>query len=183
MVTVHDTVWIVDADEENRAAATRFVRGARMQTRAYSHAAGSLGTFDPDLPGRVVLKVRIPGMNGLDVQNRLGQGAYCPPIAFVTTLRDVPTIVRTVKAGAFHLPGEARPESPLPRGHSAGGRSRPVRAGAHATHETLLKAWNRLSGRERQVLEKTRRRESFSRQRRCQDGLLDAGWARERAEE
>ncbi len=102
-MTVHDNVWIVDPDEESRAAATRLVWAAGMQSRAYSHGTAFLGAFNEDLPACVVPETHIPDTKGLEVQKHLGRGPYCPQIVFVTALRDVPAIVHAMKAGAFHF--------------------------------------------------------------------------------
>jgi RNA polymerase sigma factor (sigma-70 family) len=57
----------------------------------------------PDLPGCLVLDVRLPGLSGLDLQRRLTEIEVDLPIVFITGHGDVPMAVRAMKAGAVEL--------------------------------------------------------------------------------
>jgi len=67
---------------------------------------GSTGEFlrfkRPDAPGCIVLDVRLPGLSGLDLQNRLGDRRDLP-IIFITGHGDIPMSVRAMKAGAVEF--------------------------------------------------------------------------------
>ena len=52
------------------------------------------------LPGCILLDVRIPGLSGPELQERLSELGSTLPIIFLTGYPDIPTTVRTIKAGA-----------------------------------------------------------------------------------
>src|SRR5690606_22240732 len=55
---------------------------------------------DPADPGCLVLDLRMPGMNGLDLQSRLGERRVTLPVIVITGHGDVPIAVRALQAGA-----------------------------------------------------------------------------------
>jgi FixJ family two-component response regulator len=56
-----------------------------------------------DVPGCLVLDVRLPGLSGLDLQSRMTELGLDIPIVFITGYGDVPTSVRAMKAGALEF--------------------------------------------------------------------------------
>jgi two-component system response regulator FixJ len=94
------TVFIVDDDKEVREAIALLMLSVGLQSRAFPDAWSYLNTFDPDAPGCLVLDVRMPDMNGLEVQDELAAKPYHPPIVMITGHGDVPMAVRAVKGGA-----------------------------------------------------------------------------------
>ena len=52
------------------------------------------------MPGCILLDVRIPGLSGPELQERLSKLGSTLPIVFITGYPDFPTTVRTIKAGA-----------------------------------------------------------------------------------
>src|SRR5262249_28957246 len=57
----------------------------------------------PDVPGCLVLDVRLPGQSGLDFQNELAKAGIHIPIIFITGHGDIPMSVRAMKAGAVEF--------------------------------------------------------------------------------
>ena len=94
------TVFIVDDDREVREAIELLMDSVGLGSRSFESAQAYLDQFDPDLPGCLVLDVRMRGMSGLDLQERLAEAALHPPVIVVTGHGDVPMAVRAVKAGA-----------------------------------------------------------------------------------
>jgi FixJ family two-component response regulator len=94
------TVYIVDDDEEVREAIQLLVRSVGLQAQGFASAQAYLVQFDPSRPGCLVLDVRMKGMSGLDLQERLAKEPIHPPVIIITGHGDVPMAVRAVKAGA-----------------------------------------------------------------------------------
>jgi FixJ family two-component response regulator len=94
------TVFIVDDDQEVREAIELLLRSVGLRAESFPSAQGFLDRFDPERPGCLVLDVRMRGMSGLDLQQRLLEAPIHPPVIVITGHGDVPMAVRAVKAGA-----------------------------------------------------------------------------------
>jgi FixJ family two-component response regulator len=94
-------VHVVDDDASFRTAIGRRLKHAGYEVETYSSAEHLLDS-PPDLerPGCILLDVKMPGLNGLELQHRLSQLGSILPIVFVTGYSDIPTTVRAIKAGA-----------------------------------------------------------------------------------
>ncbi len=99
-MTLTPTVYIVDDDVEVRDAIKLLMDSVGLKADTYESAQDYLEHFSPEHPGCLVLDIRMKGMSGLDLQDRLSQEAVHPPIIFITGHGDVPMAVRAVKAGA-----------------------------------------------------------------------------------
>ena len=98
---MHDaTVFVVDDDQEVRAALQLLMESVGLSVSTYTSAQDYLDQFDPERPGCIVLDVRMPGMSGLELQSQLADRLLCPPIIIITGHGDVPMAVRAVQAGA-----------------------------------------------------------------------------------
>jgi FixJ family two-component response regulator len=95
------TIHIVDDDASFRTALERRLRKAGYGVAAYSSAEQLLHRLpDENAPGCILLDVRIPGLSGPELQARLAELGSMLPIIFLTGFADVPTTVKTIKAGA-----------------------------------------------------------------------------------
>ena len=72
-----------------------------FRTAAYDSARAFLESYVDRQPGCLLLDVRMPGMNGLELQERLLDRSIDLPVIIVTGHGDVPMAVRAIKAGAF----------------------------------------------------------------------------------
>lgn len=93
-------IRIVD-DEEVREALTFLLACRGWRTIAYESAEAFLREYCSMPPGCILLDIRMPGMTGVELQQRLRAMTKSLPIIFVTGHGDVATAVKTVKAGAF----------------------------------------------------------------------------------
>ncbi|MEE2941143.1 MAG: response regulator, partial [Planctomycetota bacterium] len=73
--------------------------GRKVET--YSSAEEFLGAYDNERPGCIVLDVRMPGLSGLELMEKLGEDRFAPPVVLITGHGDIPMAVRALKAGAF----------------------------------------------------------------------------------
>jgi RNA polymerase sigma factor (sigma-70 family) len=91
---------VVDDDASFRTAFGRQLRAAGYQVFTYETAADLLAHLPLQTPGCIILDVRLPGMSGPELQQRLIERGANLPIIFLTGHADIPMSVRTIKAGA-----------------------------------------------------------------------------------
>ena len=98
--TAPGTVFVVDDDASVRKSLVRLLKSAGYAAESFASAAEFLHRQPCDEPGCVVLDVRMPGMDGLGLQEHLAR-RDCPlPIVFISGHGDIPMSVRAMKAGA-----------------------------------------------------------------------------------
>src|SRR5216684_2242148 len=94
-------VHVVDDDASFRTAIERRLKKAGYQVLTYPSAKQLLDCLpDGNEPGCILLDVRIPGLSGPELQERLSELGSTLPIVFLTGYADIQTTVRTIKAGA-----------------------------------------------------------------------------------
>ena len=94
-------VHIVDDDASFRTAIERRLKHAGYEVATYASAEHLLDRLPCDsVLGCILLDVRIPGLSGPELQERLSQLGSTLPIIFLTGYPDIPTTVRTIRAGA-----------------------------------------------------------------------------------
>jgi two-component system, LuxR family, response regulator FixJ len=95
------TVYVVDDDDAVRDSLTMLFRNAGLAVRGFPSAGAFLEEPLPAAPGCLVLDIRMPGMSGTALQDRLlARGAQLP-IIFITGHGNIPTAVEAVKKGAY----------------------------------------------------------------------------------
>lgn len=99
-MTPEPCVFVVDDDAAVRDSLRLLVRSVGLQAETYGSATEFLDVYDPARPGCLVLDVRMPGISGLELQQRLTDMESTLPIIFVTAHGDIPMAVEAVKAGA-----------------------------------------------------------------------------------
>jgi two-component system, NtrC family, response regulator AtoC len=96
-------VYIVDDDASVREAVGRLVRSAGWKVETFASAQEFLASPWADVPSCLILDVRLPGLSGLDLQQRLAKSGARTSIIFLTGHGDIPTSVRAIKAGALEF--------------------------------------------------------------------------------
>ena len=96
-------VFVVDDEPTVCASIKRLVRSVGIEAQTYSSAQEFLRGKRPDVPGCLVLDVRLPDLSGLDLQQELAKANMTLPIIFVTGHGDIPMSVRAMKAGAVEF--------------------------------------------------------------------------------
>ena len=145
-------VVVVDDDASVRAALDSLLRSMGLDTRLYAAPAELLEASLPDVPGCVILDVRLPGVNGLDLQDQLARLGVERPVIFMTGHGDIPMTVRAMKAGAVDfLAKPFRDQDMLDAVMAAIERDRRRRAETSALDD-LRARYDRLTPREREVM-------------------------------
>ena len=96
-------VYVVDDDESVRTALTRSLEKRGYSVFCYDSGDAFLQSYESGHTGCLVLDVRMPGMSGLEVQEKLVERHPALPIIFVTGHGDIPMSVRAMKNGAFEF--------------------------------------------------------------------------------
>ena len=98
--TEQAVVYVVDDDGSIRDALDSLFRSVGLTVRTYGSARDFLDAGRADLPGCLVLDVRLPGISGLDFQDQLARLGIALPVVLMTGHGDIPMSVRGMKAGA-----------------------------------------------------------------------------------
>src|SRR5712671_5827985 len=86
-----------------RRSLENLIRSVGLRVEAFASAQEFLSSKREDVPGCLVLDVRLPGLSGLDLQKRLAEADIEIPIIFITGHGDVPMTVQAMKAGAVEF--------------------------------------------------------------------------------
>lgn len=108
-------VFLVDDDAEALNSLHYLLESVGLEVECFPSAKQFLEAYDPQRPACLVLDVRMPEMDGLALQERLGRRGEHLPIIFVTGHGDVPSSVQAMKGGAVDFVGKA-----CARRHAAG---------------------------------------------------------------
>jgi len=112
-IDVAGTVFVIDDDPSVRRALGRQLGTIGFQVEAFASAREFLGHPAPEGIACIVSDVRMPGMDGLDLQETLERMNRSLPIVFITGHGDIPTSVRAMKAGAIDFLAKPFSESEL----------------------------------------------------------------------
>lgn len=96
-------VYVVDDDESVREAIKNLIRSVGLHVEAFASAQDFLRSKRPDVPGCLVLDIRLPGFSGLQLQRKLADADIKIPIVFMTGHGDIPMTVKAMKAGAVEF--------------------------------------------------------------------------------
>ncbi|MFM1908817.1 MAG: hypothetical protein RLZZ591_2494 [Pseudomonadota bacterium] len=95
------TVFVVDDDEAVRDSLQWLLEGQDYRVRSFDSAESFLGRYDLREVACLIVDIRMGGMTGLELQNRLIEQNSPLPIVFITGHGDVPMAVDTMKKGAM----------------------------------------------------------------------------------
>lgn len=97
------TVFVIDDDASVREALSSLIRSVGLRVGIFPSAQEFLRHGRTDTPACLVLDVRLPGLNGLELQQQLIRDGVQLPIIFITGHGDIPMSVRAIKAGAVEF--------------------------------------------------------------------------------
>jgi FixJ family two-component response regulator len=145
-------VHVVDDDASFLTAISRLLRANGFCVKTYSSAHEFLAQRDADTPGCVLTDLRMPQMNGLDLQTALAQTPNPLPILFLTGYGDIPSTVRAMRDGADDFLEKRAPKKKLldavTRALARDSRERKARA----QRRELRARFDTLTDRELEVL-------------------------------
>jgi len=94
-------VWVVDDDEAVCDSLQLLLKTVGLESLAFPDGKAFLDAFDDNLPGCVVVDLRMPGMSGLELQEALHQRHSTLPVIFITGHGTVDSAVHAMRAGAI----------------------------------------------------------------------------------
>lgn len=97
---VDPIVYVVDDDPQTCRAVAELVHTFGHQVRLFESPTDFLESVDPSRPGCVILDIRLPGIDGLQVHQRLLQRKISLPVIVLTGYADTSTTVRSLRSGA-----------------------------------------------------------------------------------
>ena len=103
MTEAKPVVFVIDDDQSVRDGLQGLIRSVGLQVRMFGSTQEFLESERPDVPGCLVLDIRLPGMGGLDFQRELAKSKVNLPIVFITGHGDIPMTVQAMKAGAIEF--------------------------------------------------------------------------------
>jgi FixJ family two-component response regulator len=152
MTEIDAVVFVIDDDGRMRESLKNLIRSVGLRVDGYASAEEFLKAKRPDVPGCLVLDVRLQGLSGLDLQKRMAEADIDIPIIFMTGHGDIPMSVQAMKAGAVEfLTKPFRDQDLLDAIHQALERDRKIRE-EHAKIGELHSRYCSLTPREREVM-------------------------------
>ncbi|WP_376695926.1 response regulator transcription factor [Wenzhouxiangella sp. EGI_FJ10305] len=94
------TIVIVDDDYPVQESLQFLLESAGYQTRCHRSGEDLLHHGPPDGPACLLLDLNMPGMNGIEVQEKIKASGWDTPVIFLTGHGDVPAAVKALKSGA-----------------------------------------------------------------------------------
>jgi RNA polymerase sigma factor (sigma-70 family) len=152
MSEANTVVFVVDDDATMRESLKNLIRSVGLRVEVFASAQEFLRSKLTDVPGCLVLDVRLPGLSGLDLQKRMADAGMEIPIIFITGHGDIPMTVRAMKAGAVEfLTKPFRDQDLLDAIQQALERDRITRE-QQGEIEELRSRFDSLTPREREVM-------------------------------
>jgi RNA polymerase sigma factor (sigma-70 family) len=147
------TVFVVDDDRSIRQAMQLLLQSVGLHAETFASGDEFLGQFDAARPGCLVLDIRMPGLGGLELQERLMAAGSSLPIIFITGHGDVPMAVEAMQKGAFDFVQKPfRDQELLERISEALSSDRQSRS-EQAKRAEVAARLQKLTNREREVMD------------------------------
>lgn len=147
------TLYIVEDEPTCRGEIASVAEHLELRAEGFPTAEAFLGAHDESKPGCLVLDLRLPGMSGLELQERLAESRSQRPVIAVSAFADVPSAVRVMRMGAVTVLTKPYAEGEL-RQAIIEGLDRDAQNRQKRAHRADVRArLGRLSHPERAVLE------------------------------
>jgi len=146
-------VSVIDDEPDIRDALGMLLRSVGHDVKTYESAQAYWDNFDPGISGCLVLDVRMPGLSGIELQTRLNDLEYHPPIIMISGHGEIPMAVSAIKDGAIDfLQKPFSDQLLLDRVQQAIQKDEEQRTKLKAINE-IKNSYEKLTAREREVME------------------------------
>lgn len=99
--TNKQTVFVVDDEPDVRAALRLLIKSVGYSVECFESADQFFGQFNPEQRGCLILDVRMPGMSGMDLQEKLSKINALLPVIMISGHGEIPMAVKAVQNGAI----------------------------------------------------------------------------------
>ena len=151
MTAPKEMVFVVDDDPSVCTALKRLIRSVGIEAVTFASARDFLRATRPDVPGCLVLDVRLPDLSGLNLQENLTEAKIDLPIIFITGHGDIPMTVRAMKGGALEFLTKPVKEQDLLEAIQRGIEQHRHQLAQRAEACELQRRYDSLTPREREV--------------------------------
>lgn len=153
LTVLKPTVFVVDDDAAVRDSLKLLLKSVGQAVETFASAQEFLDAYKDDRPGCLVLDIRMPGMSGLELQEKLNERRSILPVIFITGHGDVPMAVEAMQAGAVDfIQKPFRDQDLLDRINQAVERDTANRADL-AERNAIRRRLGTLTPREREVMD------------------------------
>lgn len=154
MTDIQQTVYVVEDDEAVRDSLELLLKSDSKPVKTYESAGSFLADYSDQMAGCIVLDIRMPGMDGMELQKRLNDKHSILPIIFVTGHGDVPMAVDAMKEGAVDfIQKPYREEALLEKIEAALEQDREQRKSLDERQE-IVRRIKSLTPREREIMDR-----------------------------
>ena len=101
MIENRPTVFVVDDDPSVRKSLARLLVSEKLTVATFESPQAFMEQHDPQEAGCLLLDLKMPGLNGIELQDALARRGSLLPIIFLTGHADIPSSVRAMKSGAI----------------------------------------------------------------------------------
>ncbi|XKH00367.1 response regulator [Marinobacter nauticus] len=154
MTDIQQTVYVVEDDEAVRDSLELLLKSDDKPVQTYESASAFLKDYSDQMAGCIVLDIRMPGMDGMELQKKLNEKHSILPIIFVTGHGDVPMAVDAMKEGAVDfIQKPYREEALLEKIEAALKQDREQRKSLDEKQE-IIRRVKSLTPREREIMDR-----------------------------
>ncbi|MBB2842035.1 UNVERIFIED_ORG: FixJ family two-component response regulator [Rhizobium etli] len=147
-----EIVYIIDDDTSVREGLGDLLRSVGLEVLTFASSQEFLDSKRPDVPGCIILDVRLPGRSGLEFQSMLTSLGIELPVIFISAHSDIPISVRAMKAGAIEFLTKPLREQELLDAAYAGIERDCARRQEVALIAELRSRYDSLTPREREIM-------------------------------
>ncbi len=147
------SVCLIDDDAGVRNSLRLVMKDAGIPLVSFTSGQDFIDNFDPAGIGCILLDQRMPGMNGLELQQNLRERNVSIPVILLTGHADVPLAVQAIRAGAFDIVEKPYKEELLTERIRAAFAAFDEMQKSRKEKATIVERINRLTRREKEVLD------------------------------
>jgi len=147
------TVFVIDDDADVRASIQGLLKSAGLNSVGFETAEQFWREESMDGPGCLILDVSLPGISGLDFQQKLRSAGRSIPIIFITGHGDIPMSVKAIKSGALEFLTKPFGDQDLLNAVAQALAGDSISRKEHAEITALESRYDDLTSREKQVME------------------------------
>ncbi|GAB4142110.1 MAG: response regulator transcription factor [Planctomycetaceae bacterium] len=147
------TVFIIDDHDDARASLSAMVQSMGVACECYSTPEEFLSEYSPKRRGCVVTDMRMLGMSGLELLEKLEDMGSDLPVILISAYSSIPIAVQAMQAGAVTFLEKTCSDQELWQAISDALRQNELRRKKSAERESILQVIGRLSAEERKVME------------------------------
>ncbi len=146
------TVFVVDDDASICEGICNLLDSVGLRAKTFGSTQEFLATWRQDMPGCLVLDVRLPGVTGVEFQEQLVRSGIHIPIIFMTAHGDIPMVRKVMKAGAIEFLTKPFQREELIHGIGQALESDRLRRTALESEQSVQTCFESLTAREREVM-------------------------------